>query len=129
MCGRFGLFVTRKCSIEYDASNGVGETLAFREAWTRRPCLILASGFSEWSAPVGGHKRPHFVRPADEPLLALAGLWERWCTPAGDKLETCVIVTTDANAQLQPTTRVRRAVSAAASAGGGELRRQRSAQR
>jgi putative SOS response-associated peptidase YedK len=73
---------------------------AFREAWTRRRCLIPASGFYEWSEPVGGRKRPHFIRPGDEPLLALAGLWERWRTPSGDKLETCVIVTTDASAQL-----------------------------
>jgi putative SOS response-associated peptidase YedK len=73
---------------------------AFREAWTRRRCLIPASGFYEWSTPVGGRKRPHFIRPADEPLLALAGLWERWRSPTGEKLETCVIVTTDANAQL-----------------------------
>jgi putative SOS response-associated peptidase YedK len=75
---------------------------AFREAWTRRRCLIPASGFYEWSEPVGGRKRPHFIRPTDEPVLALAGLWERWRSPAGDKLETCVIVTTDANAQLAP---------------------------
>jgi putative SOS response-associated peptidase YedK len=73
---------------------------AFREAWTRRRCLIPASGFYEWSEPIGGRKRPHFIRPGDEPLLALAGLWERWRTPTGEKLETCVIVTTDANAQL-----------------------------
>jgi putative SOS response-associated peptidase YedK len=75
---------------------------AFREAWVRRRCLIPASGFYEWSEPVGGRKRPHFIRPIDEPVLALAGLWERWRSPAGDKLETCVIVTTDANAQLAP---------------------------
>jgi putative SOS response-associated peptidase YedK len=73
---------------------------AFREAWRRRRCLIPASGFYEWSEPMGGRKRPYFIRPGDEPLLALAGLWERWRTPSGDKLETCVIVTTDANAQL-----------------------------
>jgi putative SOS response-associated peptidase YedK len=73
---------------------------AFREAWTRRRCLIPASGFYEWSVAVGGRKRPHFVRPSTEPVLALAGLWERWRSPSGDKLETCVIVTTDANAQL-----------------------------
>jgi putative SOS response-associated peptidase YedK len=73
---------------------------AFREAWTRRRCLIPASGFYEWSEPVGGRKRPHFIHAGDEPLLALAGLWERWRTPTGAKLETCVIVTTDANAQL-----------------------------
>ena len=47
-----------------------------------------------------GRKRPHFIRPAAEPLFALAGLWERWRTPEGAKLETCVIVTTDANPQL-----------------------------
>ena len=68
----------------------------------RRRCLIPASGFYEWSEPKGGRKRPYFIRAANEPLLALAGLWERWRTPSGDKLETCVIVTTDANAQLMP---------------------------
>jgi putative SOS response-associated peptidase YedK len=73
---------------------------AFREAWQRRRCLIPASGFYEWSEPQGGRKRPYFIRPSDEPLLALAGLWERWRTPSGEKLETCVIVTTDANAEL-----------------------------
>jgi putative SOS response-associated peptidase YedK len=80
--------------------DGIASKPAFREAWLRRRCLIPASGFYEWSLPVGGRKRPHFVRPGAEPLLALAGLWERWRTPNGDKLETCVIVTTDANAQL-----------------------------
>jgi putative SOS response-associated peptidase YedK len=67
---------------------------AYREAWQRRRCLIPASGFYEWSEPQGGRKRPYFIRPSSEPLLALAGLWERWRTPAGEKLETCVIVTT-----------------------------------
>jgi putative SOS response-associated peptidase YedK len=75
---------------------------AFREAWHRRRCLIPASGFYEWSEPRGGRKRPHFIRAASEPLLALAGLWERWRTPNGEKLETCVIVTIDANAELVP---------------------------
>ncbi len=82
--------------------DSVAEKAAFREAFTRRRCLIPASGFYEWSEAVGGRKRPHFIEPGEEPLLALAGLWERWRTPAGDRLETCVIVTTDANAQLAP---------------------------
>jgi putative SOS response-associated peptidase YedK len=80
--------------------DSVAEKPAFRGAWTRRRCLIPASGFYEWSEPKGGRKRPYFIRPGDEPLLALAGLWERWRTASGDKLETCVIVTTDADAQL-----------------------------
>jgi putative SOS response-associated peptidase YedK len=81
--------------------DGITQKPAFREAWTRRRCLIPASGFYEWSEPEDGRKRPHFIRPANEPLLALAGLWERWRTPSGDKLETCVIVTTDANVELE----------------------------
>jgi putative SOS response-associated peptidase YedK len=80
--------------------DSLAEKPAYREAWQRRRCLIPASGFYEWSEPKGGRKRPYFVRPGSEPLLALAGLWERWRTPEGEKLETCVIVTTDATAEL-----------------------------
>ncbi len=80
----------------------VAQKPAYREAWQRRRCLVPASGFYEWSEPRAGRKRPHFIRPGEEPLLALAGLWERWRTPTGEKLETFVIVTTDANAQLAP---------------------------
>ena len=75
---------------------------AFREALTRRRCLIPASGFYEWGVDAAGKKQPFFIRPRAEPLLAIAGLWERWRTPAGEPLETCVIVTTDANALLAP---------------------------
>jgi len=80
--------------------DGLDAKPAFREAWQRRRCLIPASGFYEWSEPEAGRKRPYFILPKDEPVLALAGLWERWRTPNGDRLETCVIVTTAANAQL-----------------------------
>ncbi len=75
---------------------------AFREALTRRRCLIPASGFYEWGVDAAGKKQPFFVRPRGEPLLAIAGLWERWRAPSGEPLETCVIVTTEANATLAP---------------------------
>lgn len=75
---------------------------AFREAFTRRRCLIAASGFYEWGEAVQGRRRPFFVRGRGEPLLAFAGLWERWRSPDGRTLETCVIVTTDANPTLAP---------------------------
>jgi putative SOS response-associated peptidase YedK len=75
---------------------------AFREALTRRRCMIPASGFYEWGVDAAGKKQPFFARPRSEPLLAIAGLWERWRTPSGEPLETCVIVTTEANATLAP---------------------------
>ena len=76
---------------------------AFREAFTRRRCLIPASGFYEWAhAGDGAKRKPFFVRTPDEPLLAFAGLWERWRGPDGAPLETCTIVTSAANAALAP---------------------------
>ncbi len=75
---------------------------AFREAWSRRRCLIPASGFYEWAEPHAGRRQPFFIRARQEPLLAMAGLWERWRSPSGETLETCVIVTTDANDTLAP---------------------------
>jgi putative SOS response-associated peptidase YedK len=78
---------------------------AFREALSRRRCLIPASGFYEWGVDAAGKKRPFFIRPRGEPLLAIAGLWERWRPKSGESgepLETCVIVTTEASALLAP---------------------------
>jgi putative SOS response-associated peptidase YedK len=82
--------------------DGVAAKPAFREAFARRRCLIAANGFYEWGEPSPGRRRPFFVRASDEPLLALGGLWERWRGADGEPLQTCVIVTTDANATLAP---------------------------
>ena len=73
---------------------------AFREALSRRRCLIAASGFYEWGPGAAGGKQTYFVRARAEPLLALAGLWERWRGADERPLETCVIVTTDATPNL-----------------------------
>jgi putative SOS response-associated peptidase YedK len=83
--------------------DGLAEKPAFREALTRRRCLIAASGFYEWAQLAGGKKQPYFVRARSEPLLAFAGLWERWRHGGAETpLETCVIVTTAANEVLAP---------------------------
>lgn len=84
-------------------NNARAETVAqkptFREAWRRRRCLIPADGFFEWT-PEAGHKQPYYVTPAGGGLFAFAGLWESWQGPDGP-LETCAIVTTDANAPMR----------------------------
>jgi putative SOS response-associated peptidase YedK len=81
---------------------GIAAKPSYREAFARRRCLIPASGFYEWAEARGGKRQPYFVRASHAPLLALAGLWERWRTPAGETQETCVVVTTEANATLVP---------------------------
>jgi putative SOS response-associated peptidase YedK len=85
--------------------DSLGDKPAFREALTRRRCLIPASGFYEWGVDPAGKKQPFFIRPRSEPLLAIAGLWERWRPQGGESgepLETCVIVTTEASGLLAP---------------------------
>ena len=41
------------------------------------------------------------VRLTDEPLFAMAGIWEQWSSPDGTELETCSVLTTAANALLE----------------------------
>jgi len=84
-------------------NNARAETVAdkpsFRDAYRRRRCLVPANGFYEWKR-VESRKQPYYVHPALSELFAFAGLWERW-EGAGGPLETCTIVTTDANAPMQ----------------------------
>ena len=82
--------------------NARAETLAekpaFRSAFRRRRCLVLASGFYEWRT-TGRGKQPYYITTGDERPIAFAGLWERW--DKGERpLETCTIITTGANRML-----------------------------
>lgn len=73
---------------------------AFRAAFRERRCLIPADGFYEWQT-VGRRKQAHFIHRGDDGPLAFAGLWERW-QGDGHLLESCTILTTQANATLRP---------------------------
>jgi len=75
---------------------------AFREAYVKRHCLVPLNAFFEWSGEKG-HRTKWRVRLQDEPLFALAGLWEWWRDPATHEgIETYTIITTEANAVLAP---------------------------
>ncbi len=85
-------------------SETVAEKPSFRAAFKRRRCLILADGFYEWQRLEGDKrkKQPFYFRMVDDRPFALAGIWELWQGPDGQEVETCAILTTQANELLQP---------------------------
>jgi putative SOS response-associated peptidase YedK len=74
------------------------EKPAFRRAFASRRCLVPADGYYEWQATEDGGKQPHFIRPADGGVLAMAGLYEVWRSPdaGGGRLLSCAVITTEA---------------------------------
>jgi putative SOS response-associated peptidase YedK len=80
-------------------AEGIDTRPAFREAFNRRRCLVPFDCFYEWKK-VGKDRQPYAVGLATRRLMALAGLWETWRSPAGERVRSFAIVTTAPNAQL-----------------------------
>lgn len=78
----------------------VTEKPAYRRAFERFRCLIVADGFYEWQAVTGGPKQPFHITRDDGELFAFAGLWSIWHAPDGGTLRTCTIITRPANAAI-----------------------------
>jgi putative SOS response-associated peptidase YedK len=74
---------------------------AFREALRRRRCLVPADGFYEWRGS-RGQRSPHHIALPEGDLFAMAGLFEHWEDPAGGSLESCTLLTTEANEIVAP---------------------------
>src|SRR5207302_5893618 len=69
----------------------VTEKPAFRRAFERFRCLILADGFYEWRRLPSGPKQAFHITRADGGLFAFAGLWSIWYDEDDQKLRTCTI--------------------------------------
>jgi len=99
---RWGLIPSwaKDTKIGYKMINAKSETVAqkpaFRAAFRHRRCLIPADGFYEWKKGTGT-KQPYLVRMKDNLPFAFAGLWERWESQNGEIIESCTILTVDAN--------------------------------
>jgi putative SOS response-associated peptidase YedK len=106
---RWGLipFWAKDPSIGSRMINARAETLtekpAFKNAFNKRRCLILADGFYEWKKGAGpkGRSQPYLFKRADGKPFAFAGLWEFWRSPEGEEIRSCTIITTEANGLVQ----------------------------
>jgi putative SOS response-associated peptidase YedK len=85
------------------------EKPAFRRAFERYRCLIVADGFYEWKADAAARnsrgrpaKQPFHITRADGGLFAFAGLWSIWYGDNDEKLRSCAILTVPANSAISP---------------------------
>jgi putative SOS response-associated peptidase YedK len=82
-------------------SETAAEKPAFRAAFKRRRCLVVADGFYEWQKQ-NGWKQPFYIRMKDERPFAFAGLWEHWEGEGGNVVESCTLLTTKPNDLIRP---------------------------
>jgi len=85
----------------------VAEKPSFRKPLRARRCLLPADGYYEWYAGTdGGPKQPFFIRPADQGLMVMAGIYEFWRDPdrvSDDPsawISSCSLITTRASDDL-----------------------------
>lgn len=102
---RWGVAPRREAPRARALVNARGEaahrTPAFRAAFRQRRCLVPADGFYEWQAR-GSAKAPFHFRPAAGGVLALAGIWDRWVGPDGERRSGFVVLTVEANDDVAP---------------------------
>ena len=106
---RWGLVPSwaKEKKIGYRMINARAETVAqkpaFRAAFSRRRCVVLADGFYEWQRVGKKKKQPYYFRVASGKPFGMAGLWEVW-QPSEDAepLYSCTIITCAANERVAP---------------------------
>jgi putative SOS response-associated peptidase YedK len=99
---RWGLlpYWAKDIKIGYSTFNARAEEIdtksAFREAFRQRRCLVALDSFYEWKKTAAG-KQPYAIGLAGGRIMAMAGLWETWRSPEGERIRSCTIVTTTPN--------------------------------
>ncbi|MHC8517405.1 SOS response-associated peptidase [Sporosarcina sp. ITBMC105] len=91
--------------IGYKMINARAETIAekpsFKQAFTKRRCIIPADSFYEWQRK-DGEKIPMRIKLKSNSMFGIAGLWESWQSPEGKTIYTCTAITTEPNNLVKP---------------------------
>jgi putative SOS response-associated peptidase YedK len=80
--------------------NARSDKLASSGMW-RRPfsstrAVVPASGFYEWKTE-NGEKKPQYIKPKSGEIFRFAAIYDHWINEHGETVESCAIVTTEAN--------------------------------
>ena len=82
-------------------AEGIEQKPSFRGPFKYRRCIVPASGFYEWLRKNDAGKQAYFIRPRDAGYLAFAGIWDHWQGEGGEVIESCAIITIEANSVLR----------------------------
>jgi putative SOS response-associated peptidase YedK len=100
---RWGLipYWAKDIKIGFSTINAMAETIeskpVFREAFKRRRCIVPVDSFYEWKKLGPKEKQPYAIGRDGGGLMALAGLWENWKSPADEWIRSFTIITTTPN--------------------------------
>jgi putative SOS response-associated peptidase YedK len=100
---RWGLvpYWAKDIKVGFANINAMAETVdtkpAFRDAFARRRCLVPIEAFYEWKKLGPKEKQPYAIALAGGGIMALAGLWENWKSPAGEWTRSFTIITCPPN--------------------------------
>ncbi len=72
----------------------------FKKLFQQKRCIIVADGFYEWQATTRA-KLPFYIFKKDHQPFAIAGLWEHWENHEGKSIESCLLLTTEANPEVK----------------------------
>ncbi len=79
----------------------VASSKAFKSAFEKQRCLVVADGFYEWRKE-GTTRKPFYVRLKSHKPFGFAGLYNVWISPDGEPLTMSTIITTGANQLVMP---------------------------
>jgi len=71
---------------------------SFRDAWMKRRCLVLATGYYEWSIP---GEAPSLIQADSEGPFCFAGLWEANIKNPLKGKPSCTILTSNAAPEIR----------------------------
>lgn len=70
---------------------------SFATPLARQRCLVIADGYYEWQRMTAKSKQAFWISPRSKELMLLAGLWERNQRATGQSIDSCTLITTQAN--------------------------------
>ena len=69
------------------------EKATFKKIVVNQRCVVPFDGFYEWKKNKDGAKTPYRIGLPNFDLFLIAGLWESWQSPAGEKILSFTLIT------------------------------------